>query len=286
MRIFKPFLFALFILLTIKVEAGGGWTQPKNGMFFKLSEWWVISDQHYTNTGGIDPHLTRAIYNTSIYAEWGISEKLTGILYFPFFSRAVLNEQKSLTTGNVIVEGDALNSIGDPDLSLKYGLIQDKQIVLSASLTLGLPLGNDGGGRDGSLQTGDGEFNQMISIDASTSFNLFGINSYVSVNSGFNNRTNNYSDEIRYGAEVGLEYKRLILLARIIGIKSLNNGADNFSASGTSIFANNTEYLSFSPEVGFKISDKLGVSASYGTAFYGRLIFANPSYSAGVFLKL
>ena len=274
------------VIQGVVAYAGGGWPQPKGALYLKLSQWWVISDQHFTNTGMIDPHLTRGMYNTSIYGEYGITERLTGIVYFPFFSRATLNEQVSGTTGQTIIEGDATNSIGDTNISLKYALLKDKPVILSAAITMGLPLGNDSGGRDGSLQTGDGEFNQMLTLFASKSFKLGSIYPFLTLYGGYNNRTNNFSDEIRYGIEGGFSFKRLTLLARIDGVSSMQNGADNFNESGTSLFANNTEYVAFSPEIAYNVTESIGISASYGGAFSGRLIYANPSYSVGVFLKL
>lgn len=284
----KIAIIASFILLvtTPRVFAGGGWPQPKGKFFLKLSQWWVISDQHYTNTGQIDPNLTRGAYHTSIYGEYGITDRLTGIIYFPFFSRATLNKQVSGTTGMTISEGDAINSVGDTDISVKYGLAVGQPLAISATLTLGLPLGNDSGGRDGSLQTGDGEFNQIIAVDVSKSFQIGRYYPYLSLNAGFNNRTNNYSDEFRYGAEAGITYKRLTAIVRLYGVQSLRNGLENFNAMGTSLFANNSEYLSFTPELAYNFSDAIGISASYGTAFSGQLIFANPSYAVGVFVKL
>ncbi|ELR72937.1 hypothetical protein C900_00898 [Fulvivirga imtechensis AK7] len=279
-------VLAVFLIASASTAmAGGGWPQPKGKVYLKLSQWWVISDQHFTNTGQIDPNLTRGAFNTSIYGEYGFTDRLTGILYFPFFSRATLNEQVSGTTGMLISEGDAVNSVGDADISLKYGLITNKPIVVSASLTLGLPLGNDSGGRDGSLQTGDGEFNQMITIDVSKSFKIGDLYPFLTVSAGFNNRTNDYSDEFRYGVEGGITFKKFTGILRVYGIKSLQNGEENFNAMGTSLFANNVEYMSFSPELAYNFTESLGISASYGTAFSGKLIYANPSYSVGVFLK-
>ncbi|MBL6447507.1 hypothetical protein JMN32_14410 [Fulvivirga sp. 29W222] len=286
MKIFKITFAIALALFSTEASAGGGWPQPRGDIFLKLSQWWVVSDQHYTNTGMIDPNLTRGTYNTSIYAEYGFTDRLTGILYFPFFSRATLNELVSGTTGQLIAEGDAINSLGDTDLSIKYGLITNKPIVVSATLTLGIPLGNDNGGRDGSLQTGDGEFNQMISIDVSKAFKMGEFDPFFSLKAGINNRTNDYSDEFRYGAEAGITIGKVTLIARLFGVKSFDNGADNFIAIGTSLFANNTEYTSFSPEIAFNFTKAFGISASYGTAFSGQLIFANPSYSVGAFLKL
>lgn len=266
--------------------AGGGWPQKKKKGYFKLSQWWVISNQHYTSTGGIDPNGTRAIFNTSIYGEYGITDRLTGILYFPFFSRTLVNERVGANSGMLIKQGDAINSLGDTDISLKYGLITEGPIVMSVSATFGLPLGNDSGGFDGTLQTGDGEFNQMLSVDISGSIKVGGAYPYWSVNTGYNNRTGHFSDEFRYSAEVGITVKKWIAIARLTGTKSMNNGDNAFNNFGTSVFANNSEFVSISPELGYYITDKLGVTANYATAFYGKNIFANPSYSVGVFLKL
>ena len=57
-------------------------------------------------------------------------------------------------------------------------------------------------------------------------------------------------------------------------------------SNSTSIFANNTEFLSFAPEVAYNFNEKFGVSAGVGMALYGKIIFASPSYSVGVFYKL
>ena len=273
------------ILFHLNAFAGGGWVQPKGMGYYKLSQWWIVADAHYTSTGEVDPNGTRATYFTSVFAEYGVTDRITGVVYWPFFGRSLVYEQVSGTTGEVITPGDAINGIGDMDLTVKYGLTKDTRIALSASLLLGLPLGESSGGRDGTLQTGDGEFNQMIQLDAGTSFNVFGLYPYVNAYAAFNNRTNGFSDEFRWGAEVGLSYKFLYANVRIQNVTSLKNGDSNFNTAGTSLFANNMEFLAITPEVGIIINDSWGVMANYGTAEYGRLIFANPTYSVGIFYK-
>jgi hypothetical protein len=277
----------MFLLFgsAISLFAGGGWPQKKGKTYLKLSQWWVISDQHYTGNGGIDPQLTRGTFNTSIYAEYGITDRLTGVLYFPFISRSIVNEEVGRTSGNVLTEGEGITGIGDTDLTLKYGLTPNSPWAVSASITLGLPFGNNSGGRDGTLQTGDGEFNQMLQLDVSRGLKIGNAYPYFSINSGLNNRSNGFSDEWRYGMEAGLTVGKLTGIIRFYGVKSLKNGSGP-TGEGTSIFANNIEFSSFSPELAFSFSEKFGISATYATAFSGRLIFANPSYSVGIFLKL
>ena len=140
----------------------------------------------------------------------------------------------------------------------------------------------------GTLQTGDGEFNQLLQLDVGTSFGFGGINFYAAAYGGFNNRTNGFSDELRYGMEGGATFPKtgITTILRLYGIKSLKNGDATDIPNSTSIFANNSEHFTISPEIAYQFNDKWGVSATYAQALSGRIIFANPAYSVGVFLKI
>ncbi len=282
-KLFSISILLITLLISQSVYAGGGWPQKKGHGFFKVGFWWLRSNRYFAPSGDILDIATAGVYNTSIYAEYGLTDRLTATVYFPFFSRTTLNEQVSGATGEILQAGDAVNSLGDTDISIKYGLLTNTPIVVSASLTLGLPLGNDAGGETQVLQTGDGEFNQMLSIEASRSFSSIG--AYATALIGFNNRTNNFSDEIRYGLEAGITFNKFTFIGRLYGIKSLENGS-SLEAPSNGIFSNNIEYTSFTPEIVYTIKDKYGVTASVGTAFAGKRVLANPSYSVGVFLKL
>lgn len=277
---------AFICFLFTPVFAGGGWPQPKGSGYFKLYQWWIIANQHYTDVGQIDPNVTQGIFNTTLYAEYGLTDRFTAVVNFPFFSRSYFNNTVSGTTGEVIEPGEAVNSLGDTDLALQYGLFRGK-VAVSTRLVLGLPLGEDGGGTSGSIQTGDGEFNQMLQLDAGTSFKLGAQNAYANAYVGYNNRLNGFSDEFRFGIEGGISLfeNKLLAIARLFGVESLRNGNAEKGANSTSIFANNTEFLSFSPELNWNLNDRWGVSVGAGYAFSGRIIYANPSYSVGVYVR-
>lgn len=279
----------LFLICSQIATAGGGWPQPKGWGYFKLSEWWLISDQHFTDVGQIDPNTTSGLFNTALYAEYGFTNRFTGVLYFPLYSRAYFNNTVSGTTSEVLIPGESINSIGDMNVGLKFGLTYNTPIAVSATLTFGIPLGNDNGGEAGALQTGDGEFNQIVQIDAGSGFQLGNTSAYANIYSGFNNRSDGFSDEFIFGLEGGVTVwkNRLNLIARLYGVESLKNGdLPSDRSNSTSVFANNAEHFTFSPEVAFNINEKWGISATYATAFRGELIFASPSYSLGVFFKL
>ena len=277
-------IIIILVLFTVSLStlAGGGWPQPKGMGYYKLGQNWIISDSFYGPEGDVVTIRTTALYTTSFYGEYGITKRFTGILYFPFFVRNILNEERYTPSGTII-PGEALNSLGDSDLGFKYGLIIDKPVVLSATLSLGLPIGKTSGGEGGILQTGDGEFNQMIRLDASGS--LHPVPLYGSAYIGFNNRTENFSDEIRYGIEVGYTFfKKLTAIAKLNVVESLFNGSDA-PAENNGIFSNNTEYVSPMLEVGYAVTDQWGISCSAGFAFSGKNILASPNFGVGVYLK-
>jgi protein XagA len=277
----QSILIALLIV-TSSAFAGGGWPQPKKKFYAKLGQNGIMSSKLYDRNGDIIDLLPSAgVYTTSFYIEYGITDRLTVITYAPFFVRAIKNELTRNQSG-LTEEGDFVNSFGDTDISFKYGLLTKTPIVVSASVLFGLPIGNDAGGKTRLLQTGDGEFNQMLRVDASHSF--YPLPVYASSFGAFNNRASGFSDEVRAGVEVGLTvFKKLTLIGKLTTVQSLFNGSDNVQTNG--IFSNNTEFISPEIEIGYSITPRLGISASIGLALEGRNILASPNYGAGIYFK-
>jgi len=279
----KKLIFVLFFLsIALSSLAGGGWPQPKGRGYFKLSQSYLLSPKYFDGTGTlIDLTPSFGYFATSFYGEFGFTDRLTGIIYMPFFARAVKNELRFNQSG-INEAGASLNSFGDTDIAVKYGLIVNKPIVVSATVLFGLPLGDNGAANANALQTGDGEFNQMLRIDASHSF--YPKKFYVSAYAAFNNRTAGFSDEVRFGAEIGLTLKKFIPIFKVSTVHSLFNG--DVSATQNGIFSNNTEFISPSLELNYQITEKMGVSASMATALAARNILASPNFGVGVYLKL
>ena len=283
---------AFALLLPVLAKAGGPWPQGKGNAYIKLSEWWLRFDRHYTANGNTDPNLTTGIYNTFLYGEYGITNRLTGILNANVFARNVVNEQRSSVNDAVLVEGEALNGLGDVDIALKYTFTEaDAAVPFSVTVLAGLPTGNPQAGALGNLQTGDGEFNQLLRLDAAHAFSLVGkAQAYVAAYSGVNNRTEGFSDEFRGGLEAGLGVdvfaRRLWLISRLDVIESFKNGESAATFTGSGIFANNAEFTSLGLEANYYLTERLGVSVGATGALRGELIAASGSMQAGVFLDL
>ena len=99
----------------------------------------------------------------------------------------------------------------------------------------------------------------MIRFDLSRSFSIRKIPAYANIYSAFNNRTKNFSDEFRFGGEIGVSFlqSKLWLITRLDVLESLKNGLTASEAGqGATIFANNTEFASYSYEAAYYISEK------------------------------
>ncbi|MBC6401753.1 MAG: transporter [Ekhidna sp.] len=278
-KIILVFLLSAFSIVSF---AGGGWNKKKGTGYFKLSQYAIIADQYFNPEGRLTEVSPRiSFYNTAFYGEYGLTDRITSELYFPFFSRSVLNSLKR--RNGEVVEGDRVSSLGDTNVSFKYGIDQEGSTVVSVKLTLGIPLGNASGGETGTLQTGDGEFNQMISIDVGHSF--YPAPFYANASVGLNNRTKGFSEEFRYSIEAGLTLKKFVLIGRITSVHSFFN-ADTSDNASQGVFGNNIEYMSLMPELVYKIKENCGITAAVGTAFSGKQVLANPSYELGFFFEL
>lgn len=280
-------LVGFFVLAQMQVKAGGGWTQKKGVGFYKLSEWWLVYDKHFTDKGQFDPNIRTGVFNTFMYGEYGISDRFTAIINANLLASNSTANVFSNTTKELLIPGESILSIGDIDLAGKIAVPVFKGVQTAFTLGLGLPTGATNAGAQGNLQTGDGEFNQWLQLDAGKGFSLVnGVSNFANVYVGLNNRTKGFSDEFRYGVETGLGLfsNHLWLIYRMAGVESLNNGSMVLENEVTGIFANNTEYLSYGFEFSYRIKNGWGISAGFASAFQGKIIAAAPSYSVGFYL--
>ena len=282
----KHLIVLSLFLVTFKSLAQ--WVEPQGDTYIKLGFWGFQADQHYTGTGQKDPNATRGIFNSHVYVKHGLTSKISLSAYVPFFVRSFQFNQVSIHTGNELAPEGHENNIGDIDLGVEYQIFKQKKWVVSTALKLGLPTGEDAGGSDGSYQTGDGEFNQLIQLQIGNSFTLKNQRFYSKFGIGFNNRTQNFSDEIRWNTELGtgLLKNKLWVIGRFRSLKSLENGSLDATNNEGSIFANNIAYSIVGSSVIFKWSPQLSLSAAYALPLSGKLIYTAPTWAAGIAFRL
>lgn len=267
----------LFILNAFTVFGGGGWVQKKGEGYFKLNQSSIVASSFFDTKGNTLDITTFRLYTSSLYAEYGISNRFTLSTYMPFYVRNVLNEEVSANTGAVIGEGDAYGGFGDMNLAVDYAILQNKRIALSVRAHLGIASGSTGTGQTGLLQTGDGEWNQMIQVNAGTSFGKF----YSSIFLGINNRTEQFSEELKAGAEIGYAHQKSFIAVKWFMNQSFFNGNEFAGAEG-SVFSNNIEYNVLATEAGYNVTPSLGINAGVIVPLTGRRTLNALNYNIGI----
>ncbi len=281
----KYLLLVFSVFISSTVVAGGGWPKKKKTYYFKLSGWYLNADEHFTPNGK-GPNTTVQLFSTNLYGEYGITDRLTAVANIPFFYRNTFN--KTIVNGNEVDAGDELNSFGDTQIGLKYGIFQNETFSATFGVTFDLPFGINGRGLANRLATGDEEFNHIYRFDVGASiYNSDQVSVYGNLYTGYNIRTEGFSDESRSGLEIGVGFldKKLWVVGKLDTIQPLFNG-DREPESSSGIFVNNVEVTSISPEINYYVTEKIGVSAGATIPLSGNFVYTNPSYTAGIFIDV
>ena len=187
------------MLLLAQPTFADAWPQPRGHGYYKIGFRMLRATHFYEPNGNRIRIPTVGDYTVSFYGEYGLTDRITLVAYVPFYERITLNRQVGRNSGFVFSEGDVVNGIADPIISARIGLAQFGGTVVSASLRLGLPLGN--ADQPNGLLTGDGELNQTVALEAGHSFYPAPV--YAKASFGFNQRMKGFSDEIVYAVEAG-----------------------------------------------------------------------------------
>lgn len=260
-------MLAGFILQTSTVF-GGGWTHARGKGYFKLNEQLVRSDSYFQPSGKKTDITDLSRYTTSLYGEFGLVERFTLVGYIPFYQRISEDRHGSETkTGT-----------GDWELGVRIGLLTGGATVVSIQAMAGLPLGDSYTGQEVGLFTGDGEFNQLFSLQVGHS--LWPTPGYLKAEIGFNNRESDYSDELRYALEAGfMAGERVGFTAWIRGVRTLGKSDGEWTR-------NDQQYVSFGPEVNFYITANAGITAGVTKYTSAHNVLDAPAWDIGLFLKL
>ncbi len=288
-------LLAVFFLCS-DLHAQSGWTQAQGEGYFKLSQSVIRAGRFFNPDGDLIDITTTSIYTTSLYGEYGITDRLTAILSAPVFVRSTINNRESSADGFVI-PGDEFNDQGDIAFGGRYGLIHQGPVVLSASALLKLPSGENVGGESELLQSGDGAWGLIAMLHASHSF--YPAPFYATLSAGYQWRGNatldyssgpldiNYDDAFRAGGELGWtpgDHWQFALKMDLV--LALRNGSSGGVTGSSSIFGNRITYLSLIPEVNYIIGSRFGLSVSVGTVMLAQNILGAPSFNGGFFYLL
>ena len=267
-------LISTVIVSHTSLTHAGGWTQPKGKGYFKLNQQVVRADAITRPNGeSHDIPTTVSGYTTSLYGEFGLLDRVTLVGYMPVY-----------TSFSADVDGISSSSgIGDWDVGVRIGLLTSGPTVVSLQAMAGLPLGDSG--NDIIFWTGDGEFNQHVSLQVGHS--LYPVPAYLKGEIGYNNRMSSdnpddhYADQFRYNLEAGYTLaERVGLTLWLRGVEALDRSDEEFHRR------NDFEYLSFGPQVDFYVTPNAGITGSVSKFTRSHNMLDAPAWEFGVFLKL
>jgi hypothetical protein len=170
------------LLFAATAQAQSAWTRSKHSGFVRLGISSLNTSSFYTPLGNKLKSAKYSDVTASFYGEYGVTDNLTGMLYFPFLRHHSLE-----TTDSVTRPGDAI-------VGFKYRFLRGAT-PLAVAVDFGIPTGEQRGlvaikgVPDGSfrLPTGDGEFNTRLSLYASRAFREG--STFVSGGAGYTNKS-------------------------------------------------------------------------------------------------
>ncbi len=267
-------LFALVtagVAFQLENTHAGGWTQPQGKGYFKLSEQIVRGESVFDTSGepwNIESTLSR--YTTSLYGEYGLIDRLTLVGYIPFYQRITHD------IGDPAFNPDPQSGTADWDVGIRLGLITNRATVVALQVMAGLPFGDSE--QPDFLFTGDGEFNQVFSLQLGHS--LYPIPAYLKGEIGYNNRKSDFADELRYALEAGYT------IGERVGISVWLRGTKALGLDENKWTRDDIQFVSIGPELNLYITPNAGISAGVTKYTSGRNLLDAPAWDIGIFLKL
>jgi hypothetical protein len=264
-------LFLLFI--SINSFAQSPWTKDKGDLFTQFSFTTIsnydeiFGDPDYNIAGNISDKTYQ------IYAEYGLSDKTSLLLNLPY--KWIKNE--GLVAPCPEYTNDK-SSFGNIEVGLKHQFY-NKGWVLAGQISSELNTSSydDATG----IRTGYDAFTFTPLFLAGKSFGK----TFLQTNIGVQLRTNKYSSNFKVGAEYGGKiFTNLWLIGYVDIVKSFENGDIVLPPRniGTALFVNNQEYGAYGLKTIWKFCD-LGVTAGFGSAFYGNNVPKAAAISFGIF---
>jgi len=287
----------VYVCMIIHIlPAQSGWTQAQGSGYFKLNQSAIRAGQFFNPEGETIDITTTSVYSTVFYGEYGLTNRFTALVNAQLFIRSTINDLESRADG-FIIPGDELNSIGEIQLGLKYGILQKGPVILAASGLIKLPSGESVGGATELLQTGDGAWGALGMLHASHSF--YPQPFYTNLSIGYQWRgtadldystgtqTVDYDDAFVWGGEIGWTPNTSWAIAlKWTQVQPPENESAEGLTGNSSIFGNRLTYFSVIPEVNYILPSKWGISASVGGVLFAKNILAAPSYNLGIFYLL
>jgi len=264
--------------MIFQIKAQSGWTRKAQSFYVQTSASYYSSNDYYTTEGFLFDSGSKFTSSAFIlYGEYGVTDRFTAILDVPIIQ---LNSFSSTET---------VAGVGNLTLGLKYRLFKEFPIAVQANLEIPTDDGinfatannpNELGTYDQiNLPTSDGEFNVWTNVIGSKSFGNG--NTYGSLYTGVNFRTNSFSNQFHAGAEMGhLFFGKLYLIGKLRILEKLSSGEGN--QGGSFLYGEGTTFTLYGFNAIYKLGDHMSLVTSYSD-YAGFIVDRKNIYDGGTF---
>ena len=309
-------LAALLLAIAPTQLHAGAWTQAPGGMYFKLAGLSFHSQDYLDAAGERRERVAKPSMeelsdeSISAYLEYGLQERLTLVATLPYKRLVYKNTEVKVfnrsdgpdTTITRIHPDEVRSGLADLELRLRWRLLRNPAVV---SLALGgkIPLGYDidqdsigsldaGGlglepspvdgtaGADNKVPLGTGERDIDIRLLLGTSLYPF-LPGYFTNTVGYRKRGGAFSDEIFYGFEAGVTYKRLLVKGVVEGMSTKGD----CGAMGQGGLVGDQDILKLAPGLIWSLSKNLEIGVDLFHIAAGCNTAAGTTYAVGLAFK-
>ena len=272
----------VLLLIPFSVLSQGPWTQEKGKSYTQLS---FTSIPNYDALFGSPDYSNYGSYTDNtlqVYAEYGLTNTTTLIVSLPLKMISIDSFYNPRIVCVTDCSQDFKNtSLGNIELGIKHQFYK-KDWVVSGQVSIEA---NTGAYESVSgIRTGYNAWTFTPLLLAGKSFG----NTYLQTFFGTNIRTNGYSSNLKIGGEYGGKIiKNIWLIGFIDIVKSFKNGnvfiPDNNVLTG--LYVNDQEYGSFGAKMIGEFTDRFGVTAGFGGAFFGNNVAKQAALTIGLYHK-
>lgn len=272
----------LVFFISASAFAQSPWTQKKGEFYTQLSFTTIPS---YTDVFG-DPDyktLGEITDNTiQFYGEYGFSDKTSLIVNLPLKLISINDfEDPRIDCGGDCSEDFKESALGNLEIGLKHNFYR-KDWILSGQFSVEANTGSYDA--TSGIRTGYDAFTFTPLFTAGRSFDKTYIQSFI----GANIRTNDYSSNFKIGGEVGYKITKGIWLIGFVDIvKSLKNGDIVLPLENTltALYVNDQDYGAYGLKGIGEFTNKFGLTAGFGGAFFGNNVAKQVALNFGLYHK-
>ena len=278
----KTSIKILILFISLSAFSQSPWTQEKGKFYTQLSYTTIpnynelFGNPDYTTLGEISDNTIQ------LYAEYGISDNTTLIINLPLKLISHNNfENPFIDCFGDCSEDFTETALGNVELGIKHNFYK-KDWILSGQLSI--EANTSTYFEDSGIRTGYDAYTLTPLFLAGRSFGKTYIQSFI----GANIRSNDYSSNFKVGGEIGHKITKHIWGIGFVDIvKTLKNGDISlpFLNRFTGLYVNDQDYGAYGLKGIGEITDKFGVTAGFGGAFFGNNVAKQVALNFGVYHK-